>query len=108
MRGQRAGRRPRTPAGPGTRQCKRGELAVPPCPYGSRRRRFILDLAQVNMAVKQLAEARTVAHNVAPPLLRAWLVTAHGEGLAAAVQRDNALRAFDAAGGLPSTDPVDP
>jgi tetratricopeptide (TPR) repeat protein len=41
-------------------------------------------------------------------LLRAWLAAAHGEGLAAAGRRDDALRAFDAAGGLLPSDPVDP
>lgn len=69
---------------------------------------ILIDLDQVGPAVEQLAEARVIAQNATPPLLRAWLAAAHGEGLAAAGQRDDALRAFDAAGGLLPTDPADP
>lgn len=58
--------------------------------------------------MEQLAEARVIAQNATPPLLRAWLAAAHGEGLAAAGQRDDALWAFDTAGGLLPTDPADP
>lgn len=58
--------------------------------------------------VEQLAEARALAKHEAPELLASWLVAAHGEGLAAAGHRDEALRAFDAAGSLLPADPVDP
>jgi tetratricopeptide (TPR) repeat protein len=69
---------------------------------------ILIDLEQIDLAVGQLAEARELAARVAPGLLRAWLAAAHGEGLAAAGRRDEALRAFDAAGALLPTDPVDP
>jgi tetratricopeptide (TPR) repeat protein len=69
---------------------------------------ILIDLGQYEQAVEQLAEARALAKNQAPELLRSWLAAAHGEGLAAAGQRDDALRAFDAAGSLLPGDPVDP
>jgi tetratricopeptide (TPR) repeat protein len=70
---------------------------------------FILsELGEVRAAVEQLAEARMLVRRTAPRLLRAWLAAAHGEGLAAAGRRDEALRAFDAAGALLPADPVDP
>lgn len=70
---------------------------------------FILaDLGEVRLAVEQLAEARALVKRTAPALLRAWLVAAHGEGLAAVGQRDDALRAFDVASSLLPNDPVDP
>jgi tetratricopeptide (TPR) repeat protein len=69
---------------------------------------ILIDLGQVDMALAQLAEARTIAQNVAPSLLKAWLASAHGEGLTASGQRDDALRAFDTAADLLPTDPVDP
>lgn len=69
---------------------------------------ILIDLGQLDQAVEQLAEARNIAHNGAPDLLNAWLAAAHGEGLAAAGRRDDALRAFDAAGGLLPNDPADP
>jgi tetratricopeptide (TPR) repeat protein len=68
----------------------------------------LVDLGETAQAVEQFAEARTLAKHVAPPLLRAWLAAAHGEGRAAASQRADALRAFDAAGALLPSDPVDP
>src|SRR3954452_10779310 len=61
---------------------------------------ILIDLGQFAQAVEQLAEARTLAKHEAPALLRAWLASAHGEGLAVAGQRDEALRAFDAADSL--------
>lgn len=61
---------------------------------------ILIDLAQIDLAVGQLVEARALADGVAPALLRAWLASAHGEGLAAAGDRDEALRAFDVAGAL--------
>jgi len=69
---------------------------------------ILIDLGQLDHAVAQLAEARAIARDGAPPLLRAWLAAAHGEGLAAAGHRDETLRAFDASSGLLPTDPVDP
>lgn len=69
---------------------------------------ILLDLDQVDLAVNQLAEARALAEGTAPGLLRSWLAAAHGEGLAAAGSRDEALRAFDAACALLPGDPVHP
>ncbi len=67
----------------------------------------LIDIGEVAAAVEQLARARELAERVAPPLLRSWLAAAHGEGLAAAGHRDDALRAFDAAGALLPAEPVD-
>ncbi|TCO53014.1 tetratricopeptide repeat protein [Actinocrispum wychmicini] len=69
---------------------------------------ILIDLGEIPGAVDLLASARDVAEHAAPSLLRAWLAAAHGEGLAAAGRRDDALRAFDAAGTLVPPDPVDP
>jgi tetratricopeptide (TPR) repeat protein len=69
---------------------------------------ILIDLGDVTGAVDLLASARAVAEGNAPSLLRAWLAAAHGEGLAAAGRRDDALRAFDAAHVLVPSDPVDP
>jgi tetratricopeptide (TPR) repeat protein len=70
---------------------------------------FILsELGEVHLAVAQLAEARNLVERTAPRLLRAWLAAAHGEGLATAGQRDEALRAFDVAGTLLPADAMDP
>lgn len=70
---------------------------------------FVLsELGEIWSAVEQLAEARILVKRTAPRLLRAWLAAAHGEGLAVAGRRDDALRAFDAAGALLPADPVDP
>lgn len=70
---------------------------------------FILaDLGEIGSAVEQLGQARALVKRTAPALLRAWLAAAHGEGLAAAGRRDDALRAFDAARGLLPSDAVDP
>jgi tetratricopeptide (TPR) repeat protein len=69
---------------------------------------ILIDLGQLDHAIDQLAEARAIARDGAPALLRAWLAAAHGEGHAAAGHRDEALRAFDTAGGLLPTDPADP
>lgn len=67
----------------------------------------LIDIGEVPAAVAQLAAAREQAEQAAPPLLRSWLAAAHGEGLSASGQRDNALRAFDAADTLLPADPVD-
>jgi tetratricopeptide (TPR) repeat protein len=69
---------------------------------------ILLDLGEVNAAVEQLEDARRHAERTAPALLRSWLAAAHGEGLAAAGRRDDALRAFDSAGALLPADPEDP
>lgn len=69
---------------------------------------ILLDLGETGPAVEQLGEARAVVKRTAPALLRSWLAAALGEGLAAAGRRDDALRAFDAAGRLLPSDPVDP
>lgn len=68
----------------------------------------LADLGEVRPAVDQLDLARTLVKRTAPAVLRAWLAAAHGEGLAAAGRRDDALRAFDSAGTLLPVDPVDP
>lgn len=70
---------------------------------------FILsEIGEAHLAIAQLVEARNLVKRSAPRLLRAWLAAAHGEGLAAAGRRDEALRAFDAAGSLLPADPIDP
>lgn len=69
---------------------------------------ILVDLGETGAAVEQLGQARLLVKRTAPALLRAWLAAAHGEGLAAAGRRDDALRAFDAASGLLPSDPVDP
>lgn len=70
---------------------------------------FVLsEVGEVHLAIAQLAEARNLVKRSAPRLLRAWLAAVHGEGLAAAGRRDEALRAFDAAGSLLPAYPVDP
>ncbi|UKD59325.1 tetratricopeptide repeat protein [Amycolatopsis sp. FU40] len=69
---------------------------------------ILIDLGEIEPAVGQLGEARAIAERTAPPVLRAWMAAAHGEGLAAAGQRDDALRAFDSADTHLPTDPVDP
>jgi tetratricopeptide (TPR) repeat protein len=69
---------------------------------------ILIDLGEPEAAVHQLAEARNLAKQAAPGLLRSWLAAAHGEGLAAAGHRDEALRAFDAADELLPSDPVEP
>jgi tetratricopeptide (TPR) repeat protein len=67
----------------------------------------LADLGEVRPALQQLEHARSLVERAAPDLLRAWLAAAHGEGLAAAGRRDEALRAFDEAGTLLPADPVD-
>jgi tetratricopeptide (TPR) repeat protein len=68
----------------------------------------LADLGEVGPAVQQLEQARSLVERAAPSLLRAWLAAAHGEGLAVAGRRDEALRAFDDAGTLLPANPVDP
>lgn len=68
----------------------------------------LIDVGETASALDQLAGARALADDVVTPLLRAWLAAAHGEGYAAAGQRDNAVQAFDEADALLPADPVDP
>jgi hypothetical protein len=68
---------------------------------------ILLALDDTALAVEQAAYARSIATG-GPALMRAWLAAAHGETLAAAGDRDAALRAFDDAYGLLPVDPVDP
>jgi hypothetical protein len=58
---------------------------------------ILTDLGQINVAVDQLAAARRMVKGSGPTVLRAWLAAAHGEGLANANSRVDALRAFDSA-----------
>ncbi|MEU5847285.1 tetratricopeptide repeat protein [Saccharopolyspora shandongensis] len=67
----------------------------------------LIDIGESAAAAEQLTHARELADHAAPPLLRAWLAAAHGEGLASAGQREDALRAFDTADALLPADPVD-
>lgn len=68
----------------------------------------LIDIGETGAAVEQLAHARAIAEGTASPLLRAWLAAAHGEGLAAIGDRENALRAFDVADALLPENPQDP
>ncbi len=69
---------------------------------------ILIDIGEVNAAMEQLDQARALVAHSAPALLRTWLTAAHGEGLAAAGRRDDALRAFDEADTLLPNDPVNP
>lgn len=69
---------------------------------------ILIDIGEVNAAMEQLDQARALVAHSAPALLRTWLTAAHGEGLAAAGRRDDALRAFDEADALLPNDPVNP
>jgi tetratricopeptide (TPR) repeat protein len=69
---------------------------------------ILIDIGKIDWAIEQLAEARTIANQSAPPLLLSWLAAGLGEGLAAAGRRDDALRAFDTAATLLPNDPEDP
>ncbi|WP_460397903.1 tetratricopeptide repeat protein [Actinophytocola sediminis] len=68
----------------------------------------LTELGEVRHALDQLDLARTLVERKGPDLLRAWLAAAHGEGLAAAGRRDDAIRAFDTAESLLPSDRVDP
>jgi len=67
----------------------------------------LTDLGETAAAVEQLAHARLTDRKTTL-LLRAWLAAAHGEGLAAAGRRDDALRAFDTAAALRPVETADP
>lgn len=68
----------------------------------------LIDIGETTAAVDQLAHARALAEDAVSPLLWSWLAAAHGEGLSAAGQRQDALRAFDVADTLLPSEPVDP
>ncbi|HEY0639833.1 MAG TPA: hypothetical protein VGD67_19475 [Pseudonocardiaceae bacterium] len=68
---------------------------------------ILIDLGERDAAVSQLGTARDLT-TAAPPLLTAWLAAAHGEGLASAGNRTEALRAFDAADACLPPNPAEP
>jgi transcriptional regulator with XRE-family HTH domain len=68
---------------------------------------ILIDVDENADAVELIEYALSVSGTHAPPLLRAWLNTAYGEGLAANGQRDESLRAFDKADNLLITEPID-
>src|SRR4051812_36386643 len=68
---------------------------------------ILVGLDEAEPAATQVAHARALADG-GPALMSAWLAAAHGETLAAAGNRDGALRAFDDAQALLPSDPVDP
>jgi tetratricopeptide (TPR) repeat protein len=69
---------------------------------------ILSDIGNISTAVTQLEAARGLVKRTGPRLLRAWLAAAHGEGLAVAGHRDDALRAFDVAGSLLPSEAFDP
>jgi tetratricopeptide (TPR) repeat protein len=69
---------------------------------------ILLDIGNTTDALMLLQEAQSIACDRTPPLLRAWLAAALGEGYAAAGDRDNALRAFDHANALLPTETTHP
>ncbi|WP_243789395.1 tetratricopeptide repeat protein [Saccharopolyspora gloriosae] len=87
----------------------REAMSLPLLAHATAEQAFVLiDIGETEAAAEQLAVAREVAGDAAPSLLRAWLAAAHGEGLSAVGQRDDALRAFDQADQLLPAEPVDP
>lgn len=60
----------------------------------------LLDVGETHSVIELLAEVRAHAEPTTPELQRAWLAAAAGEAFAAVGQRDDALRAFDAADAL--------
>lgn len=64
----------------------------------------LLDVGETGRALDLLGEARSIAGDRAPRLLRAWLAAAAGEAHAMAGDRDSALRAFDDADALLPTE----
>ncbi|MCA1185896.1 tetratricopeptide repeat protein [Saccharopolyspora sp. 6T] len=87
----------------------REAMSAPLLAHATAEQAFVLiDIGETEAAAQQLAVAREMAGDAAPSLLRAWLAAAHGEGLSAVGQRDNALRAFDQADQLLPSEPVDP
>lgn len=87
----------------------REAMSAPRLAHATAEQAFVLiDIGETEAAAEQLAVARELAGDAAPSLLRAWLAAAHGEGLSAVGQRDDALRAFDQADQLLPAEPVDP
>lgn len=92
-----------------SKQAARDAEALELVAHATAQQAFILsDVGSVSAAVSQLTGARGLAKQTAPRLLRAWLAAAHGEGLATAGHRDEALRAFDLAERLLQSDAADP
>jgi tetratricopeptide (TPR) repeat protein len=69
---------------------------------------ILIDSDEPHAAVAQVAEARNIVRCSVPPIFQSWLAAAHGEALAAAGKRSDALRAFDMADTLLPSDPFDP
>lgn len=87
----------------------REALSAPLVAHATAEQAFVLiDIGETSSAAEQLAAARELASETAPPLLRAWLAAAHGEGLSALGHRDGALRAFDEADQLLPAEATDP
>jgi hypothetical protein len=68
----------------------------------------LIDIHHPNAAIRQLRGARDMVRRTVSPVLQSWLAAAHGEGLAAAGQRTDALCAFDEASAALPSDPSDP
>lgn len=68
---------------------------------------ILIDVGHTADALTLLQEAQSIADG-APPLLRAWLAAALGEGYAANGDRDGAFRAFDHASALLPTETTHP
>jgi transcriptional regulator with XRE-family HTH domain len=69
---------------------------------------ILMDIGDAGDALALLLEAQAIAGDRVPPLLRAWLAAALGEGHATAGDRDSALRAFDQASALLPTETTHP
>jgi tetratricopeptide (TPR) repeat protein len=69
---------------------------------------ILIDIGNTADALSLLVEAQSIAGEHTPRLLRAWLAAAVGEGYAAAGDREGALRAFDQANALLSTETTHP
>jgi tetratricopeptide (TPR) repeat protein len=69
---------------------------------------ILIDSGEPQAAIAQVAQAREMIRRSAPTIFQSWLAAAHGEALAAAGERSDALRAFDMADSLLPSDPFDP
>jgi tetratricopeptide (TPR) repeat protein len=69
---------------------------------------ILMDIGRTADALSLLHEAQEIAGDRVPPLLRAWLAAALGEGYAAVGDRDGALRSFDHASALLPTETTHP
>jgi hypothetical protein len=67
----------------------------------------LLDAGQISDAHAVITAARTQGGTAVPPVLRAWLLSAEGETLAALGQRDAALRVLDSAADAVPNQPRD-